>query len=103
MAERLGEDLTLEDMASAASMSVYHFARVFREQVGVPPATYLAALRLTEAKRLLTQTSLSVTNICYQVGYTSVGTFTSRFTQLVGVSPGQFRAAHLEASWLELA
>lgn len=81
-------------MAEIASMSVYHFARVFREQTGLPPATYLAALRLSEAKRLLIETSLSVADICSKVGYNSIGTFTSRFTQVVGMSPGKFRAVN---------
>jgi len=94
MHERLGEDLCLTEMAEVASMSVYHFARIFREQTGVPPATYLAALRLTEAKRLLLETPLSVADICFKVGYNSIGTFTSRFTQVVGMSPGRFRSVH---------
>jgi transcriptional regulator GlxA family with amidase domain len=96
MHERLGEDLCLSEMAEVASMSVYHFARVFREQTGLPPATYLAALRLSEAKRLLLETSLSVADVCSKVGYNSIGTFTSRFTQVVGVSPGKFRAVHVK-------
>ena len=87
MHERFGEDLCLTDMAEVASMSVYHFARVFREQTGLPPATYLAALRLSEAKRLLLETSLSVADICFKVGYNSIGTFTSRFTQVVARLP----------------
>ena len=94
MHERLGDDLCLTEMAEIASMSVYHFARVFREQTGLPPATYLAALRLSEAKRLLIETSLSVADICSKVGYNSIGTFTSRFTQVVGMSPGKFRAVN---------
>lgn len=95
MHERLGEDLCLAEMAEVASMSVYHFARIFREQTGLPPATYLAALRLSEAKRLLQETSLSVADICFKVGYNSIGTFTSRFTQVVGMSPGRFRAVQV--------
>jgi len=95
MHERLGEDLCLTEMAEVASMSVYHFARIFREQTGLPPATYLAALRLSEAKRLLLETSLSVADICFKVGYNSIGTFTSRFTQVVGMSPGRYRAVHI--------
>lgn len=93
MTRRLDENLTLQDMADSAALSVYHFARVFHQETGMPPAMYLANLRLDEAKRLLLSTSLRVMEVCYQVGYNSVGTFTSRFKQEVGMPPGQFRKA----------
>ena len=91
MHRRLDENLTLQDMADVAALSLYHFARVFHQETGMPPAMYLAALRRDEAKRLLQSTSLRVMEVCYQVGYNSVGTFTSRFKQEVGLPPGQFR------------
>lgn len=91
MHTHLQELLTLEDLASIACLSPFHFHRVFRCLVGVPPGAFLAALRLQEARRLLLSTSLSVTDICFEVGYTSLGSFTSRFTQQVGLSPRLLR------------
>jgi AraC family transcriptional regulator len=91
MQERLDEDLTLQDLADIAYLSPYHFNRVFRRVTGIPPCEFLAALRLQEAKRLLLTTGLSVTDVCVEVGYRSLGTFTTRFTQLVGLPPGRLR------------
>lgn len=88
---RLQEMLTLEDLASIACLSPFHFHRVFRCLIGVPPGAFLAALRLQQARRLLLTTSLSVTDICFEVGYTSLGSFTSRFTRQVGLSPRLLR------------
>lgn len=83
--------LSLEDMADIACLSPYYFSRVFHNIIGIPPGEFLATLRLDLAKRLLLTTSLSVTDICFEVGYSSLGSFTTRFTQLVGASPRQLR------------
>jgi len=91
MWERLGETLTLQDMADMAHLSPYYFTRVFHDVTGIPPAEYLAALRLQEAKRLLLTTPASVTDVCFAVGYTGLGTFTARFARLVGLPPGRLR------------
>ena len=92
MRNRLEETLSLEEMAEIAIMSPFHFNRVFRRLTGVPPCQFLSALRLEKAKRLLLTTDISVTDICFQVGYNSLGTFTRRFTELVGLSPQRLRA-----------
>jgi hypothetical protein len=63
-----------------------------------PPGEFLGALRLQRAKELLLTTELSASEVCYEVGYASLGTFTSRFTQLVGVSPGRIRRLTEELS-----
>jgi AraC family transcriptional regulator len=91
MHTHLHEVLTLEDLASMACLSPSHFQRVFRRLIGIPPGEFLCALRFQEARRLLVTTSLSVTDICFEVGYTSPGSFTSRFTHLVGLSPRRLR------------
>lgn len=91
MRERIDQDLSLDEMAAMANLSPFHFLRVFRRLTGVPPGQFLAALRLEEAKRRLLLTDESVTDICFGVGYSSLGTFTSRFTQLVGLPPTQLR------------
>lgn len=91
MRERLEEPFSLQDMAQVACLSPFHFNRVFHQTTGIPPAQFLYALRLEAAKRLLLTTPLSVTEVCFRVGYNSIGTFTSRFTQLVGLAPRRFR------------
>src|SRR6266446_5251027 len=91
MHTHLHELLTLEDLASVACLSPSYFTRVFRRLLGIPPVEFLSALRFQAARRLLVTTSLSVTDICFEVGYTSMGSFTSRFTQQVGLSPRLLR------------
>ncbi|WP_433136318.1 helix-turn-helix domain-containing protein [Actinomadura nitritigenes] len=87
----LGEKITIDDMARTAMFSKFHFTRVFQRVTGVSPGRFLSAIRLQEAKRLLLTTSLSVTEIGQQVGYTSVGTFSTRFKKCVGLSPSDYR------------
>ncbi len=91
MHTHLHEVLTLEDLASVAYFSPSHFTRVFGDLIGIPPGEFLSALRLQAARRLLVTTSLSVTEICFEVGYSSIGSFTTRFTHLVGLSPRLLR------------
>ncbi|MEU2169550.1 helix-turn-helix domain-containing protein [Micromonospora chersina] len=87
----LGERLTVDDLARAARFSKFHFTRVFQRITGISPGRFLSALRLQKAKRLLVSTSLSVVDISVQVGYNSVGTFSSRFSRSVGMSPTAYR------------
>ena len=91
MHERLDETLSLQDLADVAFMSPFHFNRVFRQITGIPPSQFLYALRLETAKRLLLTSHFSVTDVCFEVGYNSLGTFTTRFTQLVGLPPSLLR------------
>lgn len=85
------EPLSLTDIAKSAILSRFHFSRIFREATGVSPCRFLSAVRIYEAKRMLASTSLSVTDISFAVGYNSLGSFTNRFTDSVGVSPSRFR------------
>jgi AraC family transcriptional regulator len=91
MHTHLHELLTLEDLASAAYLSPSHFNRVFRRLIGIPPVEFLSALRFQTARQLVLTTSLSVTDICFEVGYSGLGSFTSRFTNMVGLSPRLLR------------
>lgn len=91
MRERFSEDLTTDDLARSAMFSKFHFSRVFTRITGVSPGKFLSAIRLQEAKRLLTTTNLTVAAISGKVGYTSVSTFTSRFTRSVGLPPNAYR------------
>src|SRR5579859_5367880 len=89
---RYHEPLSLADIADTAILSKFYFSRVFRNFTGTSPGRFLTAIRLSKAKQLLLETSLSVAEISYMVGYNSLGTFTSRFTHSVGVSPARYRA-----------
>lgn len=89
--ERLCEPISLRDMSRVAYLSEFHFNRVFHQVTGLPPNKFISAMRLDEAKRLLLNTNLSITDICFEVGYNSLSTFTRRFTQQVGLGPREFR------------
>ena len=89
--ERLCEPISLYDMSRVAYLSTFHFNRVFHQITGLPPAKFISAMRLDEAKRLLLNTNLSITDISFEVGYNSLSTFTRRFTQRVGLGPREFR------------
>lgn len=83
---------TIETLAEITNFSPFHFARLFRSLIGIPPGEFLTALRYDRAKQLLLTSDLSVTDICFEVGYDSLGTFSTRFKQLVGIGPAGFRA-----------
>lgn len=89
--ERLCEPISLQDMSRVAYLSTFHFNRVFHQITGLPPAKFISAMRLDEAKRLLLNTNRSITDISFEVGYNSLSTFTRRFTQRVGLGPREFR------------
>jgi AraC family transcriptional regulator len=89
--ERLCEPISLHDMSRVAYLSAFHFNRVFHQITGLPPAKFISALRLDEAKRLLLHTNLSITDVCFEVGYNSLSTFTRLFNQRVGLGPREFR------------
>jgi AraC-like DNA-binding protein len=91
MRERMGEQLTVDDLARAAMFSKFHFTRIFRRVTGVSPGRFLSALRLQRAKDLLVSTGMNVADISVHVGYNSVGTFSSRFSRSVGMSPTTYR------------
>jgi AraC family transcriptional regulator len=89
--ERYDEPLSLSDIACSAILSRFHFSRIFRDATGVSPGRYLSAVRIYQAKRMLLNTDLKVTDISFAVGYNSLGSFTNHFTASVGISPGRFR------------
>jgi AraC family transcriptional regulator len=88
---RLDEDITLEEMAAIAYMSRYHFNRTFRRITGLPPCRFLAKLRVEAATQMLLNTNHRITDICLDVGYSSLGTFIRRFSELLGTSPRRLR------------
>lgn len=91
------EPLDVPTLAREALMSVGHFQRSFRAAYGETPYGYLMTRRIERAKALLRRGDLSVTEVCVAVGCTSLGSFSSRFTELVGVSPSAYRARRHDA------
>ncbi|MCE7078878.1 helix-turn-helix transcriptional regulator [Streptomyces sp. ST2-7A] len=86
------EPLDVPALARVAHMSPGHFSRSFRAAYGETPYNYLMTRRIERAKALLRRGDLSVTEVCMAVGCTSLGSFSSRFTELVGESPSAYRA-----------
>jgi AraC-like DNA-binding protein len=85
------EPLDLDAMAEAAHVSRYHFARSFAETYGETPVRYLTRRRIERAQDLLRSANLTVTEICMIVGFSSLGSFSSRFRELVGETPTAYR------------
>src|SRR3954447_9726711 len=92
------EPLDVPAMARAALMSPAHFSRKFRAAYGETPYSYLMTRRIERAKALLRGGDLTVTEVCMAVGCTSLGSFSARFTELVGESPSAYRSRDHSAS-----
>ena len=85
------QPLDVEELARGAHMSSGHLSRRFRLAYGESPYSYLMTRRIERAMALLRGGDLSVTQICFEVGCSSLGTFSTRFTELVGVPPSAYR------------
>lgn len=92
------EEWPVERLARVSGASKAHFARSFRDAFGVPPHRYLLTRRLERAKALLRDTDLPITEIAFQTGWKSLGTFGRIFRDVTGKSPGQLRALERAAS-----
>ena len=95
---RYSEPLTIADLARAARLSPAHFSREFRRVFGESPHQYLLTRRLERAAALLRTTDWSVARICFAVGLQSVGSFTTSFGRMFGVSPTGYRARYPSAA-----
>nr|WP_241432177.1 helix-turn-helix transcriptional regulator [Ilumatobacter nonamiensis] len=91
------EPLDVESIARGIGMSAGHFSRRFRDAYGEPPYSYLMTRRVERAMVLLRRGDRSVTEVCFAVGFSSLGTFSTRFSELVGVSPSAYREQ--DAEW----
>ena len=91
------EDFDLDLVAGLAGMSRYHFLRSFALTYGSTPAAYLAERRVERAQDLLRAANLTVTEVCHAVGYTSLGSFSSKFREIVGESPSEFQRRYAAA------
>lgn len=83
--------LNLDELAAVAGVSKYHFVRCFEATYGETPIRYLTRRRIERAQDLLRAANLTVTEICMMIGFTSLGSFSARFTALVGESPTAYR------------
>ncbi|MGA8248906.1 MAG: helix-turn-helix transcriptional regulator [Nocardioides sp.] len=92
------EPLDVEALARGVNMSAGHLSREFRLAYGEPPYGYLMTRRIERAMALLRRGDLSVTEVCFAVGCSSLGTFSTRFTELVGVPPSVYRREGADAT-----
>ncbi len=99
MSEKLGEEFELDDIAREAGLSRPHFYKLFRKQTGITPNLFLNTLRMERAIDSLTGSEKSVTNIGFDLGFSSQASFTRFFTSNVGIAPSDYRrVAHLALS-----
>jgi AraC-like DNA-binding protein len=91
LAAHLDQRVGLACAAGEAHLSQYHYHRMFSQAFGETPHEFVSRLRIEKAKSLLAVENLSVTEICLESGYESLGTFSSRFRSVTGMSPVQFR------------
>lgn len=92
------QPLDVEALASGVHMSAGHLSRQFRQAYGESPYSYLMTRRIERAMALLRRGELSVTEVCFEVGCSSLGTFSTRFTELVGMSPSTYRREQAHAT-----
>ena len=96
--DRYAEPLDLATLAREAGYSRFHFHRAFAAAYGETPRAYLTRRRLERAKTLLRVANLTVTEICFAVGFSSLGSFSTRFRQIVGETPGQFQRRYASSA-----
>ena len=89
--EHYAEDLTIQKLASRAGLSQYHFIRIFRRETGFTPHEYIRNFRINTAKYLLKTSRLSVKDICFETGFSSVSVFCSAFRKKNGLTPTEYR------------
>ena len=89
--QHLAEEISLAALAELADLSVYHFARLFKQSFGVPPHRYHMARRMERARRLLQRPTLSVTQIGIQIGFRETSSFTRAFRRYTGLTPSDYR------------
>ena len=91
--------LDVAELARGAHMSAGHLSREFKRVYGESPYSYLMTRRIERAKSLLRRGDLTVTEVCFAVGCSSLGTFSTRFAELVGMPPSVYRARAAEGEW----
>jgi len=97
--DRHAEPLGLADLARQAGLSRFHFLRLFRDAFGVTPHEYLTRVRLGRAKTLLAVDHHSVTEVCFDVGFSSLGSFSTLFAERFGCPPSAWRKRFWRVAW----
>jgi AraC-like DNA-binding protein len=92
------QPLDVEALARGVHMSAGHLSREFKRAYGEPPYSYLMTRRIERAMALLRRGDLSVTDVCFEVGCSSLGTFSTRFSELVGMSPSEYREQNADGT-----
>lgn len=98
MDREYAQPLDVESLARGVNMSAGHLSRQFKLAYGESPYSYLMTRRIERAMALLRRGDLSVTDVCFEVGCSSLGTFSTRFTELVGVSPSEYKRDAADAT-----
>lgn len=98
MDREYAQPLDVESLARGVNMSAGHLSRQFKEAYGESPYSYLMTRRIERAMTLLRRGDMSVTDICFAVGCSSLGTFSTRFTELVGMPPSEYKRRAHEAT-----
>jgi AraC family transcriptional regulator len=98
MSDNCGRELSLTEIAGAAYLSEFHFARLFKKITGATPHAYLASLRIERARRLLAESDLPITEVGAEVGYNSQSHFTKIFREATGMTPKAFRDAAVKTN-----
>lgn len=91
LASEYQSPVSLQQAAREACFSPFHFHRVFRSTFGETPHDFLTSMRMNHARRLLASGQMSVTEVCLEVGYSSLGSFSTKFQTLVGYAPSQYQ------------
>jgi AraC family transcriptional regulator len=91
MAEHVAEEFSLDRLAAHAGLSKFHFHRLFKSATGVSPSHYHTNLRMSEARRRLRETRMSVADVAYEVGYVNPSHFARLFRRETGLSPSDYR------------
>jgi len=92
------DSLSLEELAAVACLSKYHFLRLFKATYGTTPMEYVSRRRIERAQDLLRATNLTVTEVCFAVGFASLGSFSSRFRSVVGETPSDFQRRYADGA-----
>ena len=92
------QSLSLSEIAGVAGLSKFHFLRLFRATYGITPMEYVSRRRIERAQDLLRATNLTVTEVCFAVGFSSLGSFSSRFRRLVGESASVFQKRYADGA-----
>jgi AraC family transcriptional regulator len=87
----LSEDISLATLADVARLSPYHFVRTFKQSFGLPPHRYVSSMRIQQAKSLLADPAMSVTQIGLNLGFSETSSFTTTFRKHTGLTPTAYR------------